>query len=96
MASYKEYEDSERVKSEIISSSIFDFESKPFKEILLENTSSLGIDIPLIEISRSIEIILNVKSAANLPVPTEEETAIQFLFAKVYDNRNNISQLYVY
>ena len=96
MASYKQHSDSERVITEIISSSKFPhFKGKPFKEIKLEDTSSLGIDKPIVTISQSVVEVLRDPVGAHQPLLSDEEIAFQFLFAKVYDNRNNISQLYV-
>ena len=97
---FREYEDDDRIKEELISSSKFEhFKSKPFKEIELERTESLGIDAPISTISSSMEFVLKTEEKARGQTAEETsqeyELAIQYLTSKVFDNRRALAQLYI-
>ena len=97
MANWKTYEDDERIKRELISSSKSPFKSKTFDEILLEDTGSLDINIDIERISSSIEYVFksNEIESTIKDEPEEHEVAIQYLAAKVFENRTNLAQLYI-
>jgi hypothetical protein len=97
MANWKTYEDDERIKRELISSSKSPFKSKAFDEILLEDTGSLDINIDIERISSSIEYVFKSNEIESYikDEPEEHEVAIQYLAAKVFENRTNLAQLYI-
>ena len=97
MANWKTYRDDERIKRELISSSKSPFKSKTFDEILLEDTGSLDINIDIESISSSIEYVFKSSEIESTikDQPEEHEVAIQYLSAKVFENRTNLAQLYI-
>ena len=96
---WKEYQDDERIEEELISSSKFEhYTSKHFDEILLEDTASLDIEEDMATVSASFEntIYQSVNTGRTVrDASTDEQIAIKYLNAKVFENRINIGQLYI-
>ena len=90
---WKEYQDDERIEEELISSSKFEhYTSKHFDEILLEDTASLDIEVEIETVSASFEntIFKSVNTGRTIKdSDTDEVIAIQYLTAKVFENRTN-------